>query len=156
VDRLARRGRLSAIIAAAIIAGWLANVGDYTFDLARHCVRNGAGIYDGAEWRRSELIPWLRQHPLSGTIRSNDPAAVYLLVGRDAVTSPRRTGNRRQVEASLAVLPGDYLIWFNRLDKPFLYSVPELARLYGLRELAFVGGGGVLVFDPGRRGSGTP
>ncbi len=103
---------------------------------------NGNGVYDGVEWRNSRLLDWLRANPLEGSLYSNDPAAIYLLTGMSARMSPRRT----QDPSASGIRPGDKLVWFRRVNRPYLYTVEELCQFFVLEEIAFVGEGGVLEF----------
>jgi hypothetical protein len=48
----------------------------------RAAVAHGAGGYASDAWTRSGVIGYLRSHPLSGAVYTNEPAATYLFLGR--------------------------------------------------------------------------
>lgn len=77
---------------------------------------------------------------------SNDPGMVYLVTGNEARLSPRRTEDVEEL-----VRAGDWLVWFTQVRRPYLYDVPELAEMFRLEEVVFLGDGGVLRFSGERQ-----
>ncbi len=102
----------------------------------------GAGVYDGDIVRNYNTVQWLKLNPLNGIVYSNDPALVYSVTGRPCRMSPAKDKPLWQAE----VKPGDYLVWFVYLHRPYLYSVAELGQHFELEELAFLEDGGILIF----------
>lgn len=115
---------------------------------ARGVVRNvrvfahvGAGGYSSANWRDSALIQYLKSHPLDGKIYSNEAYAANILTGVPARLSPRKHLFRapetttddlalfKDVVKSGGVL---YLVWFDEVERPYLYDVTELRGMFNL------------------------
>src|SRR5207249_11569552 len=48
----------------------------------RAATAHGAGGYASDAWMRSGLVRYLRAHPISGEVYTNEPAATYLFLGR--------------------------------------------------------------------------
>ncbi len=136
--------RLTTWLLLAGFALWNILPVSRTVAALRDWSRDGVGVYDTGEWRRSPLVDLLRSEPPPGPIHSNDPAAVYLLARLPARMSPRAGQDLADVD----IRPGDYLVWFRRVNRPYLLPLRELDRRWPLREVAFVGDGGVLVFEP--------
>ncbi len=104
--------------------------------ISSQMLRSGIG-FSGKAWSESETIQYLQQHPaLTSTcpIYSNAPDAVYILANLPAHRSPAKT-----LYASPAILielsslkgawpaePKICLVWFDPIDRPFLFSLPEL------------------------------
>lgn len=103
---------------------------------------SGAGVYDGDIVRNYNTVQWLKLNPLTGTVYSNDPALVYSVTGRPCRMSPAKDKPLWQA----GVQPGDYLVWFVYLHRPYLYSVAELGQHFELEEIAFLEDGGILIF----------
>ncbi len=146
IARRTGRVRLGTVVTLAVTALWLILPIAVLGRTFRSWMRDGVGVYDTAEWRESQLIDWVRHHPLQGQVYSNDPAGLYLLTGTPARMSLRRD---RPIADQLAVnpiRPGDHLVWFRRINRSYLFTVPELAERFELEETAFTGDGGVLVF----------
>jgi hypothetical protein len=76
---------------------------------------------------------------------------VYLLTGNEAHISPRRTDDVGWLVETGWVRPGDWLVWFSRVKRPYLYTVTELAEIFPLEEVEFLGDGGVLRFVSDRQ-----
>lgn len=152
VERASRRivGRTSSKKAATALA---ASVGVILLlvplcravDMLSAWRRDGVGVYDTVEWQRSPLVAWLRSNRLGERILSNDPAAVYLLAGRESRMSPRRSERIPDLAAAGRLRKGDNIVWFRRVRRDYLYTVQELGEYLALDEIVFTGDGGVLV-----------
>jgi uncharacterized membrane protein YeaQ/YmgE (transglycosylase-associated protein family) len=105
----------------------------------------GVGMYTQPEWQESPLLAWLRKHRLEGPVVSNDPAAVYLLLGREARMSPRRTQDPVSMLRTGELKHGEYLVWFIGAGRPYLYQVDELYRMLPMELVHAAEDGGVLV-----------
>lgn len=146
LGRRLRKESIAKWIAVGVWALLLVYPFSHIIKAHRYWLQNGVGVYDTVEWQKSPLIGWLKAHPLTGRVFSNAPAAIYLLTGSEARMSPRRTDDISQLIESGMVRKGDYLVWFRRIRRPYLFNVPELADIFSLEEIAFVGDGGVMVF----------
>jgi 4-amino-4-deoxy-L-arabinose transferase-like glycosyltransferase len=140
-----RRPRLASGLAALLGLLWLAYPVTRLAWVMPKWLEHGVGVYDATEWRELSIVEWLKQNPLEGRLLSNDPGMVYLLTGTRTTLSPRRTDDIARLAAEGRLRPGDRLVWFSRVKRPYLYTVPELAEMLPLEEEVFVGDGGVLV-----------
>jgi hypothetical protein len=105
----------------------------------------GVGMYTQPEWQESPLLAWLRQDRLEGPVISNDPAAVYLLLGKEAAMSPRRTQDPVSMYRTGELKRGEYLVWFIGAGRPYLHQVDELYRMLPLELVHAAEDGGVFV-----------
>jgi len=109
---------------------------------------NLSGCGYGSElWKKSETIEYLTQHeglPGRFTLYSNEPEAVYFLTNYKATRSPAKTYynstqiiniNPYQVDLRLDT-SNVCLIWFDKADRSFLYTVEELKRNRQMKEIA--------------------
>ena len=79
---------------------------------------------------------WLRTHRVEGKIYSNAPAAIYILAGRSAQMSPRRSTDISLFKESLASEGNNYLVWCTNMHRQYLYDVEELASQVEIEEVA--------------------
>jgi hypothetical protein len=146
-----RKGKRALHVALLVLAfGWLAYPASRLAWLMPQWQENGVGVYDAVEWQELGIVKWLKQNRVEGRVLSNDPGMVYLLTGNEAHISPRRTDDAGWLAGTGQVRPGDWLVWFSRVKRPYLYTVPELAGMFPLEEVTFVGDGGVLRFTDTR------
>ncbi len=82
----------------------------------------------GSDVNKSELIRWLRDHPLAGTVHSNAPEAYALAIWRPAQLVP----SRRTAEALLALPASQFpltLVWFDPMGTSALQDERRRKRL---------------------------
>jgi len=111
---------------------------------------NGTGGYSMPRWVESELIEWMKTNPLEGNIYSNEPEAVYIFTGKDARISPSRSKNiildfftfKGYVSSNMP----SYLIWFDDINKPYLYTPDLLNAITEMSEIKKVSDGTVYRF----------
>ncbi len=103
----------------------------------------GVGVYALAS-RLSPLVAWLKQHPVSGTVFSNDPAVMYLFLERESRFTPRRSEDPVAMYREGLIRPGDHIVWFKGMNRPYLYSAEELGRLLPLEPVHLTRDGVVL------------
>jgi len=133
---------------------WLLHPLDQAWGLVRHCVREGAGGYSCATWKESPLVDWLRANRSPAHVYSNAPAALYLLTGIPARSTPHWRLETLESAGSLPPSPGDYIVWCHNHRRDYLYDLRELLSRYRMDEVAafpdgriyrFVGEGGPAV-----------
>jgi hypothetical protein len=108
----------------------------------RNDTRYGIGGFESDGWKNNKVIVWLKQNPVSGPIVSNEPAAVYILTGADAVMSPVRSSHPEATRPAA----GTTLVWFKIITRPYLMTPEELNAAYGLDRVAFTEDGGIARF----------
>jgi 4-amino-4-deoxy-L-arabinose transferase-like glycosyltransferase len=94
---------------------------------------NGAGGYNSASWRKSEILQNLPPSCEPGVILySNAPDAIYILTGRPALRSPAKYV-KASPDQALAALKFSWpptsqadLVWFDSVHRDYLFSVSEL------------------------------
>ena len=143
------RPRLVPTLAVLLGLLWLAYPVSRLAWVMPKWLEHGVGVYDATEWRELSIVQWLKRNRLEGRLLSNDPGVVYLLTGTRTTLSPRRTDDIARLVADGRLRAGDRLVWFSRVKRPYLYTVPELADMVPLEEEVFVGDGGVLVVGGG-------
>jgi len=150
-------GFFSRRSAAAVAYGVLALAGAglvypcwRSVDVVSDAVRSGAGGFASDLWERSALIEWLREHPLRGRIYSNVPDGLYILAGIPSRLSPRKhlynspsavVDDLKRFSESLSSDEPVYLVWFDRMQRRYLYAPDELGRLFEMRKVAAVNDG---------------
>ncbi len=107
-----------------------------------HRMKEGAGGYAVSAWEDSPLVAWLRNHPLSGTVYSNGPDAVYLLTRVVSAITPENIREPAGLARWCSSPPG-YVIWFHSLHRLWLYDLRELLSRYRMEEVAVFPEGGV-------------
>ena len=115
-------------------------------DMTRRVAKTGTGGFESPAWRQDQVITWLKANPVSGRILSNNPAAVYILTGAEARMSPRRDDDPVRLRQAGTVAPGDHLVWFRRIARPYLMSRDELNQKFPLKVIMSTPDGGVAVF----------
>ncbi len=132
--------------AAAVIAGLsLIHPLQWSIRLSRMWHTRGIGMYTHTEWQESPLLAWLLQNRLEGPVISNDPAAVYLLLEREARMSPRKTQDPEAMYRAGELKRGEYLVWFVGAGRPYLHQADELYRMLPMELVHAAEDGGVLV-----------
>ncbi len=108
--------------------------------------KNGVPGYNSVFWHRSDLIKWLKEHPLRGQLFSNEAHAIYFLSGFDTRMSPRR-GEVAQFRQSMSAERKNYLFWFYRNWRSHLYDLKELNSMFKLRLVARLRDGAVFTME---------
>jgi hypothetical protein len=115
--------------------------------------RNQGGWgYNNRAWRESDTIQYLRQHPAlrsTCTLYTDGPDPAYLLAGVSAAMSPARSMSRTSDISGLKGLwPGTdraCLIWFDVIQRDYLFDVDELRTLGRTERLVRLQDGAVYV-----------
>lgn len=125
---------------------WFAGPVRATLRGAHERARQGAGGYSAVAWRESPLIRALTlEVPRDAVIFSNGPDAIGFLAGRSAeMLPPYRAGyvdSRPPVEPEAlfreyARLDGAFIVWFDRKNRPHVYSPGKLAEAGRLEPVA--------------------
>ncbi|MGA9351536.1 MAG: hypothetical protein WBW48_22380 [Anaerolineae bacterium] len=121
---------------------WLVYPFLYSGNLVIDSIRNGAGGYSTTVWMNSELISYLRQHPLRGSVYSNTPHAIYILTGMSARPSPSKhsrddsllspVDDFQQLKTSVASGNDTYIVWFDDESLLSFYNIQELRSVFDL------------------------
>ncbi|MBI5727097.1 MAG: hypothetical protein HY965_04560, partial [Ignavibacteriales bacterium] len=110
--------------------------------------------YSGREWKDNSVIGFLldnREITRSYALYSNVPEAVYLLANINTKWSPPKTNYNSptllNMQPSLAGMwsekNGTCLVWFNNVDRKFLFTLEELAENSNLQLIANLKGGSI-------------
>jgi len=114
--------------------------------------------YNCAAWRESETIEYLTRHELLGKnyiLYSNEPAAVYILANLQTKCSPAKTFynspqlfNRYPNQNDVWLNePNVCLIWFNKANRSFLFTIDELQKNINMTEVAHLKDGEIYTFS---------
>ncbi len=97
--------------------------------------RDGIRTFSTRAWVESELMKQVSELPADSHLYSNAPDAIYIHTRQMAVFSPFKReesaleGSYRQLDKFLGRLRADTasgLVWFTRVDRPYLFTVEEL------------------------------
>ena len=110
-------------------------------------IEHSGGEYGNKRWKDSAIIKYLNDHSAQGseyTYYSNVPEAVYIFTNIKTKWSPPKTyyNSPRRITSSTSmnsILRGDnksYLIWFNTIDRKYLFTVEELKYYTSMIKIA--------------------
>jgi hypothetical protein len=142
--------RLARAALAAAAALWVLGSAARTYRFERTARADGPGGFASPAWRSSELAARIRELPADAVLVSNEPAVAYLLAGRPAHQSPRRTlyhtttpaeGDLPALDALVRANGRVFLAWFDRIDAQHLWSVEDLRARYEVTTLTRIGDG---------------
>lgn len=114
--------------------------------------------YSSDSWRKSEIIEYLTRHETLGrdhSLYSNEPDAVYLLTNLNVKRSPAKTfynspqhfdiyPNQKE---SWVVGENVCLIWFDKSNRSFLFTIDELQKNINMMEVAHLKDGEIYTFS---------
>jgi hypothetical protein len=83
----AGRGAAARVVAALLVAGWLAAAAWTTLDHMTYALEEGADLA-GSRWRESPLVAWVRARPPGTPLFTNWPPALYFHTHRAARDVP--------------------------------------------------------------------
>jgi hypothetical protein len=136
---------------------WLVYPFLYSGNLVINSIRNGAGGYSSKAWMNSELISYLRQHPLHGSIYSNASHAIYILTGMSARPSPskhsrdnsliRPVDDFQQLKKSVASGNDAYVVWFENEPLLSFYNIQELRSVFDLESVVKTSDGAIYLIQ---------
>jgi len=151
--------RLASILFAVAIGLWL------LYPLSSIQAEVIAGLnqgwgYSGRLWKESPIVQYLQHEPVqtSHTIYSNAPDVLYILVNLSAKTSPAQTAYN---SSGLTPLSGpkvndlsrigeswpesndSYLIWFDKIDREYLFTLSDLQSVADFRQTNRFDDGGI-------------
>jgi 4-amino-4-deoxy-L-arabinose transferase-like glycosyltransferase len=127
--------KISLIFALVWLTAWLVLSVFRTSESVYKRMKNGAGVFTTTGWIKSPLLDSLRSKPLDGRIFSNAPDAIYILTGIAGQLSPSRYEVDPEKMKSMMVEGRSYVVWFEDVDRPHLYSRSELASRLVLEEI---------------------
>ncbi len=159
--RMARAGLLIGLTL------WLSYPAVNVLRAVRNYRDRGAGGFHTARWVDSDLIKYLRAHPLEGLVFSNDAYGMYLLTGQVSRVSPAKhfyesqTLTRDLVEFKqlLEANGHAYLVWFDGgSDYDYLVTVAELGSLFKVELVVTTADGTIYTVrsGPDRSASSSP
>lgn len=123
---------------------WIAYWGRIETQWVIQYYHHGAGGLSTEGWRNSEIVDYLKNTPIAGTIYTNEPWALYMLAGMSTHQAPRKhlfhspastTNDLDHFRDTVSETKNVYLIWINRLDRPYLYTLEELGTDFRLESL---------------------
>jgi hypothetical protein len=136
---------------------WLVYPFLYSGDLVINSIRNGAGGYSSKAWMNSELISYLKQHPLRGSVYSNAPHAIYILTGMSARPSPSKhsrdnsfispVDDFQQLKKSVASGNDTYVVWFENEPLLSFYNIQELRSVFDLESVVKTSDGAIYLIQ---------
>jgi hypothetical protein len=106
----------------------------------------GPNSLNSAKWHQSPLINWLKEHPPKGKIFSNEPFAIYVICGFEARLSPRH-GDMENFKRQMSSEQPNYLVWFNKHWRKYLYNLEELNSQFKLIPLETLPDGAVFIME---------
>ncbi len=129
---------ISIVFLIGIIA-WMAYPAVQTIYNIEYYIKQSGWEYNSKSWKDNSVIRYLNNHPQlkSGySFYSNVPEAVYILTNKETEWSPAKTlYNSNQLlntnQAAKNMWQGKnkaYLIWFNNIDRDFLFTIAELQK----------------------------
>jgi len=84
LGKLLRSRYAPAAVPVVVVALWIAlHLGGRMESLIANARRGGLPGFGAVGWTRSEAVAWLRDHPLQGSVYTNVPDALYMLLGLD-------------------------------------------------------------------------
>lgn len=103
--------------------------------------------YGSDSWRESETIEYLSRHEVLGksyTLYSNEPDAIYILANLNARRSPAKTfynspqlfNKNSNQEEIWSNAENACLVWFDKTNRSFLFTVAELRENINMTEVA--------------------
>ena len=122
-------------------------------------------VYALARWQHSELVQYLRTHPLKGAVLSNQPAFLHYMCGIQAEFTPliknynsKNTWIQRDelfhFESVVKRGGGAHIVWFNE-SKRYLFPLKVLQKYYPIHSVTKVADGEIL-FVSDFQGSAVP
>jgi len=145
LNRLLRKKDLRNVTVIGLCIIWLMCPLVRVFKEVLDYTKNGTGGYNTVTWRESDLMEWVRTHPLEGRVYSNAPDAIYNLTGMRARMSPREhlynspaitTDDLIKFRKLLTPDSDTYLIWADNRERAHLYSVEELRSIFDMEIVA--------------------
>lgn len=114
--------------------------------------------YNSAIWRESETIKYLSKNELlkqKFEFYSNEPEAVYILTSLKTKRSPAKTFYNSPKPYDLYINPRDdmqmlknvCLIWFDKSNRDFLFTIEELQKKTVMTEIAHLKDGDIYTFS---------
>ncbi len=125
-----------------------------TIRTVQEYTESGGLGYNSSEWRESPTIDYIKTHKLFSKnyeFYSNEPEAVYILTNIQTKRSPAKTYyNSPQIfnisNHSEAIWRNSEivcLIWFDLVNRSFLFTIDELREKINLTEIAQTNDGGI-------------
>jgi len=154
--RAGRSVRWRKVAVLTISIAWLGTCLIDTVKLVSDSVENGAGGYATTIWQQSEMIAYLKSHPLYGTLYTNAPDVVWLMTGRKAQLGPQREKagaseagmGLEEFKETVRQEGPVFFIWFVNMGRPYMYSPRELSEQIYLKPLDRVDDGTLYLAYP--------
>jgi|GEM_PF-1920021 len=137
--------RIVRISVFLVLSCWAAFCITQSIQMTASFHANGVGGISTRDWHSSCLIDYLRRNSLDGVTYSNAPEALYFYLGLRArltpqkylYNSPKSTAADNLDEFLQVMGSGQtvYVIWFDSVQKQFLYKMEELASHVELNEV---------------------
>jgi hypothetical protein len=125
---------------------WLVSQLWATMSFATDYMKVGGGGYNSKLWRENKTIQHVLQHNQivdECAVYSNDPYALYILANLRGKFSPEETEyNSPDVANTISTLKGSWpkegmacLIWFNNVERNYLFTIDELHTIANLHQV---------------------
>ncbi len=147
---------ITVLFAAAIVMLMTFPVRN-TIYIVNDYIEQSGWEYNSKPWRDSETIQYLIKHrslETGFTFYSNAPEAVYILANIETMWSPAKTMyNSPQLLSANSKLNSNWqgdgkvcLVWFNKIDRDFLFTINELQKNTKMAEIAHFQDGEIYTF----------
>jgi hypothetical protein len=110
-----------------------------------NCLKYGAGGVNSTDVRNSQLLKWIGENELEGTIYCNWPAALYFFYEIEAKRSPKRKTDLALYFQNEDKTTKKYLIWIKGGMPQMYYNFEEIYVQVALEEVATFSDGGVYI-----------
>jgi hypothetical protein len=146
---------LGSTFAVLVIVIWLSYIITNTTSLLKDYVRESGWEFGSKEWKNSQTINLLDNLTINKKyeLYSNAPDVVYILSDKEAQWSPGKTYYNSPTPVNNTGLPmwkgkgKAYLVWFNNIDREFLYSVDALEKHTGMIKIVQAKDGEIYLID---------
>jgi 4-amino-4-deoxy-L-arabinose transferase-like glycosyltransferase len=114
-------------------------------------MEEGAGVFSTNRWHNSELINYIKENPLNGTIYSNNPDAIYAISGLTAMYTPKKDSltlyeyGFEKFKNSLASNSNSYIVWFNGNNPSTIYNIEELGHHFKIEIVKQLADGNIYI-----------
>jgi 4-amino-4-deoxy-L-arabinose transferase-like glycosyltransferase len=146
---------LGRFFAAFIIIIWLSYIITSADSLIKDYIQKSGWEFGSRAWKKSQTISLLNSLAINKKyeIFSNAPDVVYILADKEAHWSPGRTYYNSPISIDNDGLPlwndkgKAYLVWFNNIDRKFLFPVKILEKYTSILKIAQANDGEIYIVD---------
>lgn len=133
------------VLLVAVIALWMVYPALKTMVSIKGAIKHGIG-YSNESWRNSQTIGYIRQNNTTlsdSLVYSNGPDVLYIwthLTSREIPTRPladmhREINDSPSLKNFWPRKSHSYLVWFNEIDRDYLFTVDELRTAAHIKQI---------------------